>query len=75
MNDDILQARWKQAKGQIRTWWGKLTDDDVDQIAGRMGRLIGLLQERYGYTRQRAEEEVARRLGEFEAQVSDVMPK
>lgn len=75
MNEDILQGKWKQVRGQVRTWWGKLTDNDVEQVAGKSEKLIGLLQEKYGYSRERAEEELKRRLSEFEAQFSNVMPK
>jgi uncharacterized protein YjbJ (UPF0337 family) len=53
-------------KGQVREWWGDLTDDDVEQIGGRKDRLVGALQERYGYTRERAEQEVDRRVSEYE---------
>ena len=68
MNEDILQGQWKQLKGQVRQWWGKITDDDLEEIAGRKDKLLGMLQERYGYTRERAEEEVNKRLDEFEAE-------
>jgi uncharacterized protein YjbJ (UPF0337 family) len=40
-----------------KVWWGKLTDDDLKQVDGKYDKLIGLLQEKYGYTRQQAEEE------------------
>jgi len=60
VNDDIVQGNWKQIKGQARQWWGKLTDDDLDQIAGQREKLIGKLQERYGYNKQQAEQEVNR---------------
>ncbi len=63
MNDDMLQGNWKQLKGQVRNWWGKLTDDDVDQIAGNREKLVGKLQERYGYTKEQAEREVDRNIG------------
>lgn len=63
MNEDILQGNWKQLKGQVRNWWGKLTDDDVDQIAGNRDILIGKLQERYGYSREQAEREIDRNMG------------
>lgn len=66
MNDDILEGQWKQVKGSIRNWWGKLTDDDVDRIAGKSEKLVGLLQERYGWTKERAHEEFTTRLAEFE---------
>ncbi|HHX43960.1 MAG TPA: CsbD family protein [Chloroflexi bacterium] len=58
MTSDILEGQWKQLRGQIREKWGELTDDEVDQIAGRRDRLIGMLQEKYGYTRQEAEDRV-----------------
>lgn len=62
MNNDILEGKWKQMRGQAKEWWGKLTDDDLDRVAGKSEQLIGLLQEKYGYTRERAEKEFNRRL-------------
>jgi uncharacterized protein YjbJ (UPF0337 family) len=58
MNTDTLKGKWHQLKGEARVQWGKLTDDDLDQAAGQTEKLIGLLQERYGYARERAEREV-----------------
>ena len=65
MNQDILAGKWKQMRGELKTWWGKLTDDDVDRIGGQKDKLIGLIQERYGYTREQAEQEIERRLQEY----------
>src|SRR6266481_8447057 len=65
MNRDVLAGKWKQMRGEVKTWWGKLTDDDVDRIDGQKDKLIGLLQERYGYAREQAEQEVERRLEEY----------
>jgi uncharacterized protein YjbJ (UPF0337 family) len=67
MNKDILEGKWKQMRGNAKTWWGKLTDDDLDRAAGKYDVLAGLLQEKYGYTRQRADEEIDKRLKEYEA--------
>jgi uncharacterized protein YjbJ (UPF0337 family) len=58
MNDDVLKGKWKQLKGEVKMRWGDLTDDEVDMIEGRRDKLIGKLQEKYGYTRERAEREV-----------------
>ena len=58
MNADSLKGKWLQLKGKARTQWGKLTDDELDQINGNGEQLVGLLQERYGYARDRAEREV-----------------
>jgi uncharacterized protein YjbJ (UPF0337 family) len=58
MNKDILKGKWLQVKGDIRSRWGKLTDDDVDQIQGDAEKFLGKLQERYGWGREQAEQEV-----------------
>jgi uncharacterized protein YjbJ (UPF0337 family) len=64
MNDDILKGNAKKLRGQMREWWGKLTDDDLEQAAGKKDKLIGKLQERYGYSREQAQQEVERRMGD-----------
>jgi len=66
MNADVMEGKWKQMRGQIKEWWGKLTDDDFDVIAGKRDKLIGKLQERYGWAKHEAEDEVSRRLRQFE---------
>jgi uncharacterized protein YjbJ (UPF0337 family) len=58
MNWDQIAGQWRQAKGQIRAKWAKLTDDDVEAIAGRKDVLVGRLQERYGHKKEDAEREV-----------------
>jgi uncharacterized protein YjbJ (UPF0337 family) len=58
MNPEILKGRWNQLKGDIRTRWGKITDDDLLQIQGNAEQFIGKLQERYGYKREQAEKEL-----------------
>jgi len=59
MNTDIFEGKWKQLKGHIKTRWGKLTDDDLDVVEGHSLYLSGKLQERYGLTKEKAEEEIA----------------
>ena len=59
---DTFESQWPQLRGQVRSWSGQLTDADLDQIAGKQDVLIGLMQERYGYGRERAEQEVERRV-------------
>jgi len=58
MNQNILEGKWKQLRGSIREKWGDLTDDEVDQIAGKRDKLSGFLQERYGYTQVEAERQI-----------------
>ena len=58
MNKEILKGKWLQTKGDVRNWWGRLTDEDVDQIQGDTEKFIGKLQEHYGFAREQAEKEV-----------------
>ena len=67
MNKDVFEGKWKQIRGKAKGWWGKLTDDDLDRAAGKSDVLTGMLQEKYGYTRERAAQEIEKRLSEFEA--------
>lgn len=57
MNWDQLQGKWKQSKGAFREKWGKLTDDDLDVIAGKRDQLVGRIQERYGLAKEVAQEQ------------------
>jgi uncharacterized protein YjbJ (UPF0337 family) len=65
MNRDQWQGKWKQLTGQVKAQWGKLTDDDLDQIDGNRERLEGKIQERYGIER----EEAMKQIDEFERRV------
>lgn len=58
MNQDQLEGKWKQFRGKAKEKWGRLTDDDLDVIAGKRDQLIGKVQERYGIAREEAEEQV-----------------
>jgi uncharacterized protein YjbJ (UPF0337 family) len=58
MNEDVLKGKWHQLKGDIKSRWGKLTDDDLDRAEGNAEKLIGRVQERYGYARDEAKREV-----------------
>lgn len=57
MNRDIIKGQWNQLKGEVKVQWGKLTDDELDQIDGNYDKVVGKLQEKYGYDRERAERE------------------
>ena len=66
MNWDQIEGQWKQVKGQAQQKWGKLTNDDLDVVAGKKEELIGRVPERYGLARDEAEKQV----GEFESNLS-----
>ncbi len=75
MNQDILEGKWKQIRGEAKSWWGKLTDNDIERAAGKFDVLVGLLQEKYGYTRQQAADEIDRRVTDYEADLKDKFDK
>jgi uncharacterized protein YjbJ (UPF0337 family) len=58
MNWDEVSGRWNQFKGSVKERWGKLTDDDLTVIAGNRDKLLGKLQERYGITKEKAEDQL-----------------
>ena len=58
MNQDIIQGKWSQIKGSLKTQWGKLTDDDLARMDGNREYLVGKLQERYGWQKDKAEQEI-----------------
>jgi uncharacterized protein YjbJ (UPF0337 family) len=67
MNWDQIEGSWKQTMGKAREKWGKLTDNDLQQVAGKRDQLVGKLQKHYGIVRQEAQkqaEEWARSLRE-----------
>ena len=58
MNWDQIQGNWKQFAGKVRAKWGKLTDNDLQVVAGKRDQLAGILQKKYGYSKEQAEKEL-----------------
>lgn len=72
--NDVMAGNWKQLHGQMKQWWGNLTDDDLTKIDGKRENLVGMLQTRYGYAKDKAETEVNERLAAWQkAQVKTEM--
>ena len=71
MNWDTVKGDWKQFKGKVKESWGKLTDDELDVIAGKRDQLLGKIQETYGIKRMDANREVE----QFEARNKNYKPK
>jgi len=57
MNEDIFKGKWKEIKGSVKAKWGNLTDDDVTEVEGQSEKLVGILQTKYGYSKDKAQEE------------------
>src|SRR5882762_3512044 len=68
MNWDRIEGNWKQAKGKVKEQWGKLTDDELDKIAGKRDQLVGKIQNSYGIGKDEAEKQ----LNEWESRQRDV---
>jgi uncharacterized protein YjbJ (UPF0337 family) len=62
VNNDVFEGKWKQLRGRAKEWWGDITNDELDRVNGQREQMIGLLQEKYGYARDRAEAELDRRV-------------
>lgn len=58
MDKQILKGKWTQLKGEAKLKWQKFTDDDLDKIGGEYDKLVGKLQEKYGYAKDRIEKEI-----------------
>ncbi|MCL4154530.1 UNVERIFIED_CONTAM: hypothetical protein GTU68_041332 [Idotea baltica] len=58
MNLDQLKGNWKQLKGKIKSEFGDLTDDEVMEAEGEAERLAGIVQKKYGLTKEEAEDKV-----------------
>ena len=69
---DPLKDQWEQLRPQLHSWWDRLTEADLMQIDGQKDRLISIVQQRYGYPRERAQQEVERRLQEYSGRTAGV---
>lgn len=58
MNNDVIRGNWSKMKGNVKQYWGKLTDDEIDQIDGKFDEFVGRIQERYGYSKEEARDKV-----------------
>ena len=77
MNEDILKGKWKEIKGGVKEKWGKLTDDDLTVVEGKKEKLLGLLQQKYGYAKDKAEKENNDFIGRYKERAGErrVNPK
>ena len=75
MNKTIFDEKWKLIRSQSTTWWGLMADYDlikVDKAEIKFDKFVTMLQVKYGYTRQKAREEINRLWVEYEAKNDSV---
>lgn len=58
MNKDIIQGNWRQLKGEAQKQWGRLTNDQIDQVEGNREKLLGFIQKSYGVAKDEAEKQI-----------------
>lgn len=75
MEQNFFQGKWKEAKGEIQTAWGKLTGDDLEQTKGNMTSIAGLIQQRYGEKKEDVMEKLSGISKRFSADVADKSEK
>jgi hypothetical protein len=77
MNKDVFEGKWEQIRAQSKTWWSLFSEDDlvkVDKAPVKRDKYVVMLQVKYGYTRQRAWEEIRKRVAEYEARQKNNVP-
>ena len=67
--NDILEGKWHELKGQARQQWAKITDDDLEKLSGKSEELAGVLQQRYGYGKAQAENDINDWLGKVQTKL------
>lgn len=72
MNTQVMEGKWDKIRGELQKRWGKLTNDDLDQIEGQVTTLEGKLRERYGYTKDEASEQVDKFMHEARDQFEEI---
>ena len=73
MNEYINAEQWASMRGDVKSWWGMITDSDLDRIAGRKDQMVLRLQEAYGYDLNYAEQEVERRFNEYSEKAGETV--
>jgi uncharacterized protein YjbJ (UPF0337 family) len=74
MNWTQVEGNWKQFKGKVKEQWGRLTDDQLDVIAGRREQLVGKVQEAYGIGKEEAERQITSFENRYETWKPDINP-
>ena len=75
MNQEQISGKWKEIKGEIRKAWGELTDDQLEQTKGNMESISGLIQQKFGLTKEQASEKLNTVYGKFDNVVEDAKHK
>lgn len=72
VNQDMMQGKWKEIKGEIKTLWGKLTDDELDKTSGNLESIAGIIQQRYGNKKEEIQDKLHSVISKFSEKAKDV---
>ena len=75
MNEDILKGKWTELKGEIRSKWGNMTDDELDKSNGNVVSIIGLIQQKYGAKKEEVQEQMNGIMAKFAQKTEEVKNK
>ena len=72
LNEDTIKGKWNEIKGEIRTQWGNMTEDELEKSSGNMTSIAGLIQQRYGAKKEEVQEKLNNILAKFSKKTEDV---
>lgn len=72
MNEDVIKGKWTELKGEIKTQWGNMTDDELDKSNGNIVSIIGLIQQKYGAKKEEVQEQLNGLMARLTQKTEDV---
>ena len=75
LNEDTIKGKWKEAKGEIQKMWGKLTDDELEQAKGDLTALSGIIQQRYGESKESVQTKLNGYFGDIKEGIANTAEK
>lgn len=75
LNEDTIKGKWNEIKGEIRTHWGKMSDDELEKSSGNITSIAGLIQQRYGSKKEEVHEKLNQILAKFSKKTEEIKNK
>jgi uncharacterized protein YjbJ (UPF0337 family) len=73
MDQQTISGKWQEIKGEIRTQWAKLTDDDLEKAKGNVESIAGLIQQKYGHAKEATKEKLNELMGRYSTDIKQSM--
>jgi uncharacterized protein YjbJ (UPF0337 family) len=75
MNEETIKGKWNEIKGEIKTQWGKMTDDELDKTLGNIGSIAGIVQQRYGAKKEEVQTKLENIMAKFSEKTEEIKNK